>query len=103
MSITFSNDSSWITMRGSSKAIIKASINLAGTGTVLPIEIIGEFKDIPVNLHQLYIQAMLSSYGNVNVYDNTKDDDKEPMTIEEQKREWRWNRIVKLISKAITK
>jgi hypothetical protein len=37
----------------------------------------------------------------VNVYDRTKDE--EPKTIQEKKREWRLNRIVDIISKAILK
>ncbi len=102
MSITISNDSSHLTMEGSTKVTIKASQTIVGTGTQLPIEITADFKDIPPHLHQLYMQSMWASYGSVNVYNNT-DDDKEPMTIEEQKREWRWNRIAKLLMKAITK
>ena len=100
MSITLSNDSSHLTMKGSSKAIIKSSIKIVGTNSVLPIEIVGDFKDIPQNLHQIYMQSMLASYGSVNVYDNTEP---EPKTIEEQKSEWRLNRLVELFSKAITK
>jgi hypothetical protein len=98
MNITF--DSSHATIKGSTKATIKSSIQIAGTGTVLPIEIVGEFKDIPTHLHQMYIESMISSYGSVNVYNNTNE---EPKTIEEQKSEWRLNRIVELIGKAITK
>jgi hypothetical protein len=100
MSITLSNDSSHLTMKGSSKAIIKSSIKIVGTNSVLPIEIVGDFKDIPQNLHQLYMQSMLASYGSVNVYNNTES---EPKTIKEQKSEWRINRIVDIISKAISK
>ena len=100
MSITLSNDSSHLTMKGSSKAIIKSSIKIVGTNSVLPIEIVGDFKDIPQNLHQLYMQSMLASYGSVNVYNNTKP---EPKTIKEQKSEWRLNRIVDIISKTILK
>jgi hypothetical protein len=96
MSITL--DSGHLTMKGSSKAIIKTSIKIAGTNSILPIEIVGEFKDIPENLHQIYMQSMLASYGSVNVYNNT-----EPMTIKEKKSEWRLNRIVDIISKAISK
>jgi hypothetical protein len=92
MSITF--DSSHATIKGSTKAQINASITIVGTGTELPITIIGEFKDIPPHLHGMYIQAMQSSYGSVGV---------EPKTIEEQKSEWRLNRIVDIISKAILK
>ena len=100
MSITLSNDSSHLTMKGSSKAIIKSSIKIVGTNSVLPIEIVGDFKDIPQNLHQLYMQSMLASYGSVNVYNYTEP---EPKTIKEQKSEWRLNRIVDIISKAISK
>jgi hypothetical protein len=98
MSITF--DSGHLTMKGSTKAQINASIAIAGTGTELPITIIGEFKDIPQNLHQAYMESMLASYGSVNVYNNTEP---EPKTIEEQKSEWRLNRIVDIISKVISK
>jgi hypothetical protein len=100
MSIYITNDNGSLTMKGSSKAIIKSSIKIVGTNSVLPIEIVGDFKDIPHNLHQIYMQSMLASYGSVNVYNNTEP---EPKTIEEQKSEWRLNRIVDIISKAITK
>ena len=98
MNISF--DSGKITMEGSTKVTIKASQKIVGTGTQLPIEITGEFKNIPPHLHQLYLQSMWASYGSVNVYDNTNE---EPMTIKEKKREWGLNKIVKLISKAISK
>jgi hypothetical protein len=87
-------------IKGSSKAQINASITIAGTGTELPITIIGEFKDMPPHLHGIYIQAMQSSYGSVNVHNNTES---EPKTIEEQKSEWRLNRIVDIISKVLSK
>jgi hypothetical protein len=98
MNISF--DSGNLTMEGSTKAQINASITIAGTGTELPIEIVGDFKDIPQNLHQAYMQSMLSCYGSVNVYNYTEP---EPKTIKEQKSEWRLNRIVDIISKAISK
>ncbi len=101
MSINISTDSSHLTMKGSTKAIIKSSIKIVGTNSVLPIEIVGEFKDIPQHLHQMYIQSMIASYGSVDVYNNTNDD--EPKTIKEKKSEWRLNRIVDIISKAISK
>jgi hypothetical protein len=66
----------------------------------LPIEVVGDFKDIPQNLHQAYIQSMLASYGSVNVYNYTEP---EPKTIKEQKSGWRLNRIVDIISKVISK
>lgn len=99
--ITLQSDSSHLTTEGSTKAQINASINIVGTGTILPITIVGEFKDIPPHLHQIYIQALMNSYGDTNVYNNV--DEKEPMTIKEKKREWGLDRIAKLILKAIKK
>jgi hypothetical protein len=96
MSITL--DNGHLTMKGSSKATIKSSIEIVGTNSVLPIEIVGDFKDIPPHLHQIYMQSMLASYGSVDVYNNT-----EPMAIKEKKSESRLNRIVELINKAIRK
>jgi hypothetical protein len=71
MSITL--DSSHLTIKGSTKAEIKTSIRIAGTGIELPITIVGDFKTIPPHLHGMYIQAMASLYGDVTVYDRTND------------------------------
>jgi hypothetical protein len=80
MSIYITDNSNSITMKGSTKATIKTSIQIAGSGTELPITIEGDFKDIPPHLHEIYMQSMLTSYGSsVNVYDNTKDE--EPYSI----------------------
>jgi len=98
MSITFGGEH--LTIQVSTKAQMNSSITIAGSGTKLPITIIGEFKDIPPHLHQMYIQAMWSSYGNTNVNDK---EEPYPMTIEEKQSEWRWNRIINIIGKAITK
>ena len=98
MSITLGGEH--LTMKGSTKATIKSSIKIVGTNSVLPITIEGEFKDIPPQLHEIYMRSMLASYGSVNVHDNTKD---EPKTIKEQKSEWRLNRLVELISNVIKK
>jgi len=100
MSIYITDDNGSLIINGSTKAVIKSSIQIAGSGTELPITIEGDFKDIPPHLHEIYMQSMQSSYGSVNVYDNTKP---EPKTIREQKSKWRINRIVELISKAIQK
>ena len=100
MSITISNDSSHLTMEGSTKVTIKASQTIMGTNTQLPIEITADFKDVPPHLHQLYMQSMWASYGSVNVYNNT---DEEPKTIKEKKSEWRLNKIVQIISRTISK
>ena len=90
------NRSENLNIKGGTKATIKTSISIVGTNTTLPIEIVGEFKDIPLNLHEIYIQSMLSSYGNVNVYNNTNDN-KKLMTIKEKQRGWRLNKIVNII------
>ena len=79
MSIYITSDNGSLTMNGSTKAVIKSSIQIVGSGTELPIRIEGDFKDIPPHLHEIYMQSMLSSYGNVNVYDNTQDE--EPYSI----------------------
>lgn len=100
MSITLNSDSGKLTMNGSTKAQMNASITIAGSGTKLPITIVGEFKDIPPHLHQMYIQAMWSSYGDTNVYNNKKEEPY-PMTIKEQQKEWRLNRIVDILCKAL--
>ena len=100
MSIYITNDNGSLTMKGSSKAIIKSSIKIVGTNSVLPIEIVGDFKDIPQNLHQAYMQSMLSCYGSVNVYNYTEP---EPKTIKKQKSEWRLNKIVNLIFNQLKK
>ena len=81
MSIYITDNSNSITMKGSTKVQINASITIAGTGTELPITIEGDFKDIPPHLHEIYMQSMLASYGSVNVYDNTKDEEPYSLSI----------------------
>ena len=71
MSMNITNDTSHLIMEGSTKVQINVSMQIAGTNTILPIRIEADFKDIPHNLHQIYMQSMLASYGSVNVYDNT--------------------------------
>ena len=78
MSIYITDDNGSLIINGSTKAVIKSSIQIAGSGTELPITIEGDFKDIPPHLHEIYMQSMLASYGNVNVYYNTKPDKPEP-------------------------
>ena len=99
MSIYITDNNGSLTMNGSTKAVIKSSIQIVGSGTELPITTEGDFKDIPPHLHQVYLRSMLSSYeGSVNVYDNT-----EPKIIETQKSKWGLNKIVDIINKVISK
>ncbi len=100
--MNISLDSGHLTMKGSGKVQIKTSIQIYGTGTKMPVTIEADFTGIPHHLHQIYFQSLTNQYNtSVNVYNNTKDD--EPKTIREQKSEWRLNRIVDIISKAISK
>ena len=84
-------------MQGSGKVTIKSSIKIAGSGTHLPIECTADFSTIPTHLHQVYFDAFKYQYNSqVNVHNNT-----EPLTIKEQKSEWRLNRITDIILNAI--
>lgn len=102
MSINITPDNGRLTMKGSGLVTINTSIKMYGTGTELPIKIVADFNNIPHNLHSLYYQALTHQYNtSVRVYNNTKED--EPKTIKEKKSEWRINRIVDIIGKAISK
>jgi len=104
--ITISNDASHLTMEGSGKVQIKTSIKIYGTGTELPVTIEADFNNIPHNLHYLYYQSLISNYNtNIVAHKNLSkvEDEPYPMTIEEKQKEWRWNRLTKLISKVIKK
>ena len=99
--INITPDNGRLTMKGSGLVTINTSIKMYGTGTELPIKIVADFTNIPHNLHSLYYQALTHQYNtSVGVYNNT---DGEPKTIKEKKSEWRINRIVDIISKAIKK
>ena len=102
MSINITPDNGRLTMKGNGKVQIKTSIQIYGTGTKMPVTVEADFTDIPHHLHQTYFQSLISQYNtSVGIYNNTKED--EPKTIKEQKSEWRLNRIVDIIGKAIKK
>jgi len=104
--ITISNDdSSKLTIKGSGKLIIKTAMELVGSKTELPISIEADFTNIPTELHYLYYQMLVSQYDTRQMVHSSLYDKEEPypMTIEEKQSEWRWNRIVDIISKAIRK
>jgi hypothetical protein len=95
--LTINTDSSHLTMKGSGKVTIKSSITIAGSGTSLPIECTSDFSNIPTHLHQVYFDAFRYQYSSqVNVHNNT-----EPLTIKEQKSEWRLDRLTNIILNAI--
>ena len=104
MSINITPDNGRLTMKGSGLVTIKTSIKIYGTGTELPIKIVADFNSIPHNLHSLYYQSLISHYNtNIVAHKNLSKVEDEPKTIKEQKSEWRLNRIVDIISKAINK
>ena len=95
--LTINTDSSHLTMKGSDKVTIRSSITIAGSGTHLPIECTADFSNIPTHLHQVYFDAFRYQYASqVNVHNNT-----EPLTIKEQKSEWRLDRLTNIILSAI--
>jgi hypothetical protein len=84
-------------MKGSGKVTIKSSIKIASSGTSLPIECTADFSNIPTHLHQVYFDAFKYQYlSQVSVHNNT-----EPLTINEQKSEWRLDRLTNIILNAI--
>jgi len=104
MSINITPDNGRLTMKGSGLVTINTSIKIYGTGTELPIKIVADFNSIPHNLHSLYYQSLISNYNTkIVAHKNLSEVDDEPKTIKEQKSEWRLNRIVDIISKAIKK
>jgi len=106
MNINITPDNGSITMKGSGLVTINTSIKIYGTGTELPIKIVADFNNIPHNLHSLYYQSLISNYNtNIVAHKNLSkvDDEPYPMTIEEKQKEWRWNRLAKLVLKAIKK
>jgi hypothetical protein len=98
MAIELKSLSSNLTTPSGTKAQINTCMRIVGTQTELPITIIGEFKDIPSHLHQMYMQSMLMSYSNVDIHNNTKE---EPKTIAEKKSDWRINRIADIFLGAV--
>jgi hypothetical protein len=96
--ITINSDNN-LTMKGTGKVIIKSDIKIAGTNTILPIECVADFSNVPENLHQIYFEAFRYRYeSSSNVYNNTKP---EPLTIEEQKREWRLDKLTEIFCKML--
>jgi hypothetical protein len=98
MVIELNSVSSNLTIPSGTKAQINTCMRIVGTQTELPITIIGEFKDIPPHLHQIYIESMLMSYSNVNIHNNTKEEAK---TKAEKKSDWRINRIADIFLEAL--
>lgn len=74
-----SNNNSNITAESSKKVYIKRSIEISGSNTILPIEIIADFSNIPDELHSIYLDSFKYIYNNDNkIFDNTKPDPPKP-------------------------
>jgi hypothetical protein len=50
-----------LTVKSEPKAVIKSRIRIHGVGT-LPVEIIGDFTEIPAEHHELFLRAMTTLY-----------------------------------------
>jgi hypothetical protein len=102
--INITPDNGSLTMKGSGLVKIKTSIQIYGTGTKMPVTIEADFTNIPHHLHSLYYQSLISHYNtNIVAHKNLSKVEDEPKTIAEKKSEWRLNKIVDIISKAISK
>ena len=77
MNLTLDTNNS-LSMKGSGKVIIKRSIVIVGSGTKLPVEITADFSKVPQELHESYYQSLVYNYNNTDVWNNTKQEPKEP-------------------------
>jgi hypothetical protein len=51
-------DSYDLTIKTTTKVQIKGSFEIVGTNTELPVVLEADFKDIPVHLHEPYLQLL---------------------------------------------
>jgi hypothetical protein len=59
------------TMQGNGKVIISSTIELIGTNTELPVEIVADFSKVPTSLHSEYYQTLAYQYNkDLKVYSN---------------------------------
>ena len=55
-------DTKKITVNAKPQVVIQSTVRIHGLGT-LPVEIIGDFTNIPEQYHELFIQGMLAAYS----------------------------------------
>jgi hypothetical protein len=60
--IEFTNNTKKITVDVKPQVVIQSSVRIDGLGT-LPVEIIGDFTNIPQQYHELFIRGMLAAYS----------------------------------------
>lgn len=51
-----------ITVNAKPQVVIQSSVRIHGLGT-LPVEIIGDFTNIPEQYHELFVAGMLAAYS----------------------------------------
>lgn len=66
-------DTKKITVNAKPQVVIQSSVRIHGLGT-LPVEIIGDFTNIPEQYHELFIRGMLVAYTQEPKVPIEKDD-----------------------------
>ncbi len=75
------------------------SIEIAGTGTELPVEVVADFSNVPTNLHEVYLEAFKYKYlPATQVFDCTQESEEEVSS-----RSGRLNRLADIFLSAIKK
>ena len=66
-------DNKKITVNAKPQVVIQSTVRIDGLGT-LPVEIVGDFTNIPEQYHELFIQGMLVAYNTEPKAPIEKDD-----------------------------
>lgn len=90
------NSNNNLTINSKPLVKIKTSMEIVGSGTELPIEIIADFTDVPGHLHKSYLEAFKYKYFDKATIYNCIDE--EPKTTEEKKRDWRLNKLADIFT-----
>lgn len=85
---TLGTNSSSISMKGNPKVSITTGLQI--DETILYINHVADFSNIPTNLHQIFLQKFVSK---MTKFDTNKIEDM-PLTIKEQQSAWRRNKII---------
>lgn len=84
------------------KPIVKTitSIEIAGTGTELPVEVVADFSNVPTDLHGTYLEAFKYKYlPTIQVFDCTQESEEEEVSS----RSGRLNRLADIFLSVIKK
>ena len=95
------NSSENLTVNVKPMVKIKTNLDLIGTKTTLPIEIVADFTDVPESMRESYLSAFKYQYmGSVKIYSQFNDEKPSPKN---QQKNLRTNKFVNLISSLIKK